>query len=240
MADDSMALLETAAQGDRRRGRRRPARGRPHPRPGGHGGRGQRAHRAAQGRARPGAPPDPPQRVPRPALGHPGGHDRARDPPGPRRLLPPVAARAAAAGRAGPARGRPGGVRVGRLHAPGRRPRPRPRDRGHQQERGEPDLRSARRRGRGVPQPAARGEAYPVPLARRHVPQGARGRPGRVDGGPRRDRGRARPASAGSWGSSSPPGNDEGSRPGRAFIRSLVGRGLHGVRLVISDDHAGW
>ena len=27
-----------------------------------------------QGRARPGAPPDPPQRVPRPALGHPGGH----------------------------------------------------------------------------------------------------------------------------------------------------------------------
>jgi len=33
-------------------------------------------------------------------------------------------------------------------------------------------------------------------------------------------------------------GNDEGSA-WPAFIRSLVGRGLHGVRLVISDDHAG-
>ena len=33
-------------------------------------------------------------------------------------------------------------------------------------------------------------------------------------------------------------GNDEGSA-WSAFIRSLVERGLHGVRLVISDDHAG-
>jgi transposase-like protein len=33
-------------------------------------------------------------------------------------------------------------------------------------------------------------------------------------------------------------GNDEGSA-WPSFIRSLVGRGLHGVRLVISDDHAG-
>ncbi len=33
-------------------------------------------------------------------------------------------------------------------------------------------------------------------------------------------------------------GNDEGSA-WPAFIRSLVVRGLHGVRLVISDDHAG-
>jgi putative transposase len=33
-------------------------------------------------------------------------------------------------------------------------------------------------------------------------------------------------------------GNDEGSA-WPAFIRSLVERGLHGVRLVISDDHAG-
>jgi transposase-like protein len=33
-------------------------------------------------------------------------------------------------------------------------------------------------------------------------------------------------------------GNDEGSA-WPAFLRSLVGRGLHGVRLVISDDHAG-
>jgi transposase-like protein len=34
------------------------------------------------------------------------------------------------------------------------------------------------------------------------------------------------------------PGNDEGSA-WPTFIRGLVGRGLHGVRLVISDDHAG-
>ena len=64
-----------------------------------------------------------PQRVPRPPLGHPGGHDRPRDPQGPRRLVLPEPARAAPAGRAGPARGRPGGVRAGRQHAPGRRPR---------------------------------------------------------------------------------------------------------------------
>ncbi len=34
------------------------------------------------------------------------------------------------------------------------------------------------------------------------------------------------------------PGNDEGSA-WPAFIRGLVGRGLHGVRLVVSDGHAG-
>jgi putative transposase len=34
------------------------------------------------------------------------------------------------------------------------------------------------------------------------------------------------------------PGNDEGSA-WPAFVRSLVERGLHGVRLVISDDHRG-
>ncbi len=34
------------------------------------------------------------------------------------------------------------------------------------------------------------------------------------------------------------PGNDEGSA-WPAFIRGLVERGLHGVRLVVSDDHAG-
>jgi putative transposase len=34
------------------------------------------------------------------------------------------------------------------------------------------------------------------------------------------------------------PGNDEGSAWPR-FVRSLVERGLHGVRLVISDDHQG-
>ena len=65
-------------------------------------------------------------------------------------------------------------------------------------------------------------------MARRHVPQGARGGPGGVDGGPRRDRGRPHAASAGSWRSSSAAGHDEGSAWPR-FIRSLVERGLAGV-----------
>ena len=45
-------------------------------------------------------------------------------------------------------------------------------------------------------------------------------------------------ASAGCSGSSSVAGHDEGSAWPR-FVRSLVARGLTGVRLVISDDHAG-
>ena len=40
-----------------------------------------------------------------------------------------------------------------------------------------------------VPGPAAGRDRLPVPLARCDVPQGARGRPGRVDGGARRGRG---------------------------------------------------
>ena len=80
----------------------------------------------------------------------------------------------------------------GHVHPPGRRPRPGPGHRGHQQERGEPHLRGARRRGRGVPVPArSRRGRCPVPLARRDVPQGPRGRTGRVDGRARRDRRRA-------------------------------------------------
>ena len=47
-----------------------------------------------------------------------------------------------------------GGVRGGRLHPSGRRPRQGARHRGHQQERGVPHLRRPRRRGRGVPHPA--------------------------------------------------------------------------------------
>ena len=93
---------------------------------------------------------------------------------------------------------------------------------------------------RSRPSGAARSadEALPVPVARRHVRQGPRGWPGRVDGGARGDRGRARAASAGSSGLELAAGNDEGSA-WPAFIRSLVERGLSGVRLVISDDHRG-
>ena len=55
MADDRMAVLETLRKAERRRRRRLPARGRPGPRPGGHGGRGERAHR---GRPRASATPE--------------------------------------------------------------------------------------------------------------------------------------------------------------------------------------
>ena len=95
-----------------------------------------------------------------------------------------------------------------------------------------------RRRGRGLPGPLARGRGVPVRVARRDVPQGPRGGPGGVDGGPRRDRRRRSTGERRILGLELAPGNDEGSA-WPAFIRSLVERGLHGVRLVISDDHAG-
>ena len=143
---------------------------------------------AAKGERAPGPPPDEPQRLSGAALGHPGGHPRARDPEGPRRVVLPLAPRAPTTGRAGPPRGRPGGVRPRGVDPAGRGPRRRPRDRLDQQERGLPDLRRPRRRGRRVPEPAP-GRALPVPLARRDVREGPRGGEGRVDGRPRRDRG---------------------------------------------------
>ena len=110
-------------------------------------------------------------------------------------------------------------------HPAGRRPRPGPGDRGHQQERGEPDLRRPRRRGRGVPGPAAGRAAYPYLWLDATYLQGPRGRAGRVDGGPRRDRGRGRPGSAGCWASSWRRATTRGP-PGPRFIRGLVERGL--------------
>ena len=150
----------------------------------------------------------------------------------------PEPARPAAAGRAGPARGRPGGVRVGGQHAAGRRPRPGPGHRGHQQERGEPDLRRARRRGRARSAPG-RSASSPYPYlwldatylkvreAGRVVSMAALVAIGVATTGERRVLGLELAA-----------GNDEGCA-WPAFIRGLVERGLHGVRLVISDDHAG-
>ena len=96
----------------------------------------------------------------------------------------------------------------------------------------------ARRRGRGLPRPLARGRGVPVRLARRDVPQGPRGRPGRVHGGPRRDRGRASAASGGSSASSSPRATTR-ARPGRPSSARSSSAACTGVRLVISDDHAG-
>ena len=107
----------------------------------------------------------------------------------------------------------------GRLHAAGRRPRRGPRHR-----RASARARSAASAPRSTPRsrPSATaplaGEAVPLPLARRHLREGARGRPGRDDGGARGDRRRDDRVSAGCSGSSSPPGNDEGGAwPG--FVR---------------------
>ena len=81
-------------------------------------------------------------------------------------------------------------------------------------------------------------ERVSLPLARRHVPQGPRGRPGRVDGGPRRDRGRAN-------GRAPDPGprarrrQRRGLAPGRRSSARSSSAACAGVRLVISDDHAG-
>ena len=110
---------------------------------------------------------------------------------------------------------------------------------GDQPERGQPDLRRPRRRGRGLPHPAPRRtSAYPylwLDATYLKVREGGHGscrwrRWSRSGSRP--------PGSAGSWASSSPPATTRAA-PGRRFIRSLVERGLRGVRLVISDDHAG-
>ncbi len=139
----------------------------------------------------------------------------------------PEPARPAPAHGAGPARGRPGGVRRGHEHAPGGRPRPGARDRGDQPQRGVPDVRPARRRGPRVPLPAARRDrTYPylwldatylrVREGGHVVSMAALVAVGVAANGERRILGLELSA-----------GNDEGSAWPR-FIRSLVERGLHG------------
>lgn len=123
---------------------------------------------------------------------HPGRHDRARHPPRPRRQLPPLAPRAPAAALSVPSspsflEASVSGVSTRRVDDLVRALL----DRGRQPQRGQPDLRCPRCRGRGVPVPLARGRGVPVPVARCDVRQGRRGRSGRLDGAPRR--GRRRP-----------------------------------------------
>ena len=88
-------------------------------------------------------------------------------------------------------------------------------------------------------QPPARRRGVSLPVARRHVRQGPRGAAGSC-----RWRRSSRPASRATGerrvlGLELAAGNDEGSRLAGASSASLVERGLRGVRLVISDDHAG-
>ncbi len=149
--------------------------------------------------------------VPRPALGHPGGLGRARDPAGPRRLVLPVPARGASSRRAGPARGDPGGVRrwasprAGSTTSCGPWASP-----SISTQRGQPDLRGARRRGRRLPGPLARGRAYPMSGSTRRTSRSAR------QGGWCRWRRSWRPASperrAADPGSRAQPGQRRGQR----------------------------
>ena len=139
----------------------------------------------------------------------------------------PSPARAAAAGRASPPRGRPGGVRPGRQHPPGRRPRRRPRA----------SPRSARARSAGSAPPS-------TPRSRPSGPARSATRRTRTCGSmPRTSRSAKaagscrwrrswRPvsptaASVGSWASSSPPATTR-AVPGRRSSGSLVERGLSG------------
>ena len=162
-------------------------------------------------RARPGAPADPPQRLSRAALGHPGGHDRPGHPAGPRRLVLPEPARAAPAGRAGAARGRPGGVRRRASARAGSRT-----SSGPWASTASAGARSAGSAPRSTPRSRPSGrrpltdEAYPVPVARRDLRQGPRGRAGGVDGRARGDR-RGDDRRAAGAGPRARPGNDEGS-----------------------------
>ncbi len=175
---------------------------------------------AAQGRARPRAPADVAQRVPRPPLGHPGGHDRPRGPQGPRRLVLPDACSSRGGGRSGPC-SRSSRRRTCRgVDPPGGRPRP-----GAWASRGSARSEVSRicaaldAEVAAFRAPLARGRGVPVCVARRHVPQGPRGGPGGVDGGPGRDRRRAHGRAPGPRARAC-RGQRRGLAPGRAFIRS--------------------
>ncbi len=176
-----------------------------------------------------------PQRVPDPELGHAGRHDRASDPQGERRHLLPLAAGAPPTGGAGAAGGDRGGVREGHLHPQGRRPGPGAGDGRHLQVRGLPALQGPGRGREGVPRPTDRGGA-PLRVAGRHLPQDPGGRPGDL-GRHRPRRGVSEAGHRGVLGVDTGPSEDHAFWT--SFLRSLVERGLRGVRLAISDAHEG-
>lgn len=99
------------------------------------------------------------------------------------------------------------------------------------------DLRRLGRNRRRVPVPALAPHHVPVCVSRRHLPPRPphRQRPGHQHGRSRRDRcdRRRRPRSVGF-----DVGDSEDEVFWQAFLRTLKKRGLIGVRLVISDQHA--
>ena len=101
---------------------------------------------------------------------------------------------------------------------------------------GQRDVQVAGRGGRGAGLPGPRGGRVPLPVPGRHVRQVQEGRPGAVHSGRHRHRRRLRRGA--------PHARRRGHRH-RAhagwlgFLRGLREHGLSGVRLVVSDAHAG-
>ena len=146
-------------------------------------------------RAKPGSG-EQPQRLPRPALGHPRRECRSEDPEAaPGELLPGVPG-AASDRREGAGGGDPGGLRPGRVDPLGRRAGE---GDGHERDLQEPGLaavRRDRRAGRCVPEPPDR-RRLAVPVDRCDLREGARGREDRLGGGDNRRRGEHRRAARG-------------------------------------------
>ena len=169
----------------------------------------------AKGERDPGRSPDPPQRLPGPPAGTRGS---ARSSSPSRGFATARTSRACSTRVDGPSE--PCSRWFARhmwqaSHPAGRRPRPQPRDRRDQQERGEPDVRGPRRRGRGVPDPLARrasdtrtcGSTRRTSRCARRVGS-CRWRPSSRPGSPA-------PASGASWAWSSAPATTRGA-PGPA------------------------
>ncbi len=197
--------------------------------------RGDRAHRRRAAPAQRG-PHDPAQRHPRQ-----DGHDRRRrpdgeDPEGPHRVVLPRAAGPAPADRRRAARGGHAGLRRRRQHPPGRRPGRRAGRHRDQQERGVPDLRPARRRGRRLAHPAAGRARVPLRVPGRDLLQGPR-QPAGSCPRPSSSPPASPPTAAGRcWAAT--VGDSETEAFWTEFLRGLRDRGLGGVQLVISDATA--
>jgi Transposase, Mutator family len=157
--------------------------------------------------------------------------DKAADQPLYQKKFPSLDPRTPAPDRPGFLRRGHGDLRPRRLDSQGRRPRRRLGPRlGDLQVRGQPDLRRARYRAGGVPEPLARPHRVPLRVPRRHLSQG----PCRavvVATGVSMDGHREVLGCA--------IGDSEDGVFWTAFLRSLRARGLSGVRLVISDQHLG-
>ena len=157
------------------------------PAPDGVGGAGPDRRRAW--RADAGAD-QPPQRLPRPALGDAGRHGRSEGPEAAQGQLLPCLLGTPADGGEGTHGGDPGGLHPGGIDPLGRRAGSGHGHERHLEEPGLPALRGDRRQDQELPRPPARGRLA-LPLAGCDLREGARGRahrPGRGNRGRRGQR----------------------------------------------------